>query len=187
MSRTASMTTAKRWIAVVATVSLVALGASTLGLLSLAVTETGNGADPAGAFQGDDLRLGDVAWSIDAPDLVRPIDQASRDALGSSWIRSQNALRRAAGGDLSGIGTWFVDGARRRALDRYEGVSAGSVRAPAAATYELTVEFVSLDGQIVVLEVRASRSDGRVDRSRAVMVTDAGAWRVRAITATGDV
>ena len=126
--RTTSMSTLKRWIALAAGVVIALAVLAVIAALSLAVRESGDGADPDEAFSATELvpeSLGaTVTWSNDAPDLARIVEPTTRDEVAAAWLRANDALMRAAAGDLGGLDVWFtgpaLDAARHaiRPLDR---------------------------------------------------------------------
>lgn len=191
-----STKTIKRCIAAAGALAAVATLAGLLLLISYAVKETGAGADPDRAFSStqldSDALLAEIAWLPDAGDLVRAIEPSTRDQIGVAWLRADDALDRAALGDLSGLEVWFVDAARANAEARFEvapTVAFDVMTAPAVA-HQLRVDFYSLDGQVVVLSVDTIRERPLVgsvpsstvdvfERLEAMLVLSDGNWRVR--------
>jgi hypothetical protein len=164
-------------------------------VISFAIRETGRGADPNVAFSPTENVPGalaaDVAWLSDAENLVRIVEPTTRAQLGAVWLRADDALSRAASGDLTGLEVWFVDAALSNAMSRFE-IDLDTeqrVSAPSALGHRLRVDFYSLDGQIVVLDTETIRPrpiDGRVEdgdplteRFEVVLVLSDGNWRVR--------
>jgi hypothetical protein len=201
--RFTSMSTLKRWIALAAGVVIALAVLAVIGALSLAVRQSGDGADPDEAFSATELvpeSLGaTVTWSDDAADLVRIVEPTTRDEVAAAWLRANDALMRAAEGDLGGLDVWFtgpaLDGARERFDPSGDGASASratTVRSSIAIAHDLRVEFYSLDGQIVVLrsasDVPVAEAEGEGDtpswstvRSEVILVLSDGNWRIRNI------
>ena len=204
--RFTSMSTLKRWIALTAGVVIALAVLAVIGALSLAVRESGDGADPDEAFSATELvpeSLGAiVTWSDDAADLVRIVEPTTRDEVAAAWLRANDALMRAAEGDLAGLDVWFtgpaLDGARARFDRSSDGASASpatAVRSSSATAHDLRVEFYSLDGQIVVLrtasDVPIAEAEGGVPssstvRSEVILVLSDGNWRIRNIERVTD-
>lgn len=204
--RTTSMSTLKRWIAVAAGVVIALAVLAVIAALSLTVRESGDGADPDEAFSATELvpeSLGaTVTWSNDAPDLARIVEPTTRDEVAAAWLRANDALMRAAAGDLGGLDVWFtgpaLDGARTRFDRSTDGAPASratAVRSTIATAHDLRVEFYSLDGQIIVLRTASDVPDAGVDggtpasttvRSEVILVLSDGNWRVRNVERLAD-
>lgn len=177
--RLSSMSTVKRWIALVAAgLVLVALVAA-FAAISFAVRSSGDGSDPDAAFSPTEVVPEALAtpltWLPDADTLVRVVEPATREQLTSTWLRSNDALVRAADGDLTGLDVWFTDAALDQARARF--VDGEQVSIEAVTSHELRVDFYSLDGQVVVLT--ANRSGATDDSTRAIVVLADGNWRIR--------
>lgn len=182
-----TMSTVKRWIALGA-LGLVAIALlAVLGLASLAVRETGSGSNPDTAFSATELLPDALAvpltWLPDRDGLARSVEPATREQLGATWRRANDALGRAAAGDTTGLEIWFTGAALDTARRRFD--TAADVSIDVAMSHELQVDFYSLDGQVVVMDVdstvrRAPGPDGRSDeRVEAILVLADGNWRIR--------
>ncbi|MFT4774191.1 MAG: hypothetical protein ACI83Y_001093 [Candidatus Azotimanducaceae bacterium] len=193
--RFASVLQLKRWLALIGVLVVMSVLAGLFLVISFAIRETGRGADPNVAFSPTENVPGalaaDVAWLSDAENLVRIVEPTTRAQLGAVWLRADDALSRAASGDLTGLEVWFVDAALSNAMSRFE-IDLDTeqrVSAPSALGHRLRVDFYSLDGQIVVLDTETIRPrpiDGRVEdgdplteRFEVVLVLSDGNWRVR--------
>jgi hypothetical protein len=193
--RFASVLQLKRWLAIIGALVVMGVLGGLFLVISFAIRETGRGADPNVAFSPTEnvpgaLAAG-VAWLPDADDLVRVVEPTTRAQLGAMWLRADDALSRAAAGDLTGLDVWFVDAALSNATSRFETDldTENVVSAPLALGHRLRIDFYSLDGQVVVLGIETIRPrpiDGRVDggdapteRLEAVVVLSDGNWRVR--------
>ncbi|MFT6765082.1 MAG: hypothetical protein ACJAXA_003763 [Candidatus Aldehydirespiratoraceae bacterium] len=193
--RFASVLQLKRWLAIIGALVVMGLLGGLFLMISFAIRETGRGADPNVAFSPTENVPGalaaDVAWLPDADDLVRVVEPTTRARLGAVWLRADDALSRAASGDLIGLDVWFVDAALSNAMSRFESDldTRHKVSAPSAVGHRIRIDFYSLDGQIVVLDIETIRPrpiDGRVEygdapteRFEAVLVLSDGNWRVR--------
>jgi hypothetical protein len=193
--RFASMLKLKRWLVIIGALVVMGLFGGLFLVISFAIRETGRGADPNVAFSPTENVPGalaaDLAWLPDADDLVRVVEPNTRAQLGAMWLRADDALSRAASGDLIGLDVWFVDAALSNAMSRFDSDvdTEYEVSAPLALGHRLRVDFYSLDGQIVVLDIETIRPrpiDGRVEdgdapteRFEAVVVLSDGNWRVR--------
>jgi hypothetical protein len=191
---TASMSTLKRWIALGAAVVVAAIALGVFGALSFAVRESGDGADPDEAFSATELvpnsLAASVEWVDDAPDLAREFEPATRDAVTAAWLRANDALMRAADGDVGGLDVWFTGPAlteshRRFARDDTGRLATGAsmTSSPVAMAHELGIEFYSLDGQIIVLRTTTTFLEEAVNdvRAEVILVLADGNWRVRNI------
>lgn len=188
---TFSVGTVKRWLAVAGGLVVLLVLAAVLLLISFAVRETGGGADPGEAFSATDLDTSalsaEIAWTDDADDLVRRMEPSTREQLGIAWLRADDALARAATGDTSGLDVWFVDAALANAELRFGAdlPNESTVRTAPSIAHRLTVDFYSLDGQVVVLSVDTIRerptgpSSEVIERLEAVLVLSDGNWRIR--------
>ena len=169
-----------------------------LGALGLAVRQTGDGADPGDAFTAtaldDASLLADTTWEAEPPGLARGVDRATRDELATAWIRADDARARAAASDLDGLGVWHVGPAGEQVRQRFSLDPDGAVRSGAARVaidrslaHRLRIDFISEDGQIVVLGASSTvERDGveqRFDRE-AIMILLDGTWRIRHLEAT---
>ncbi len=181
MSRAVATTTLKRWIAAVCAILAVAVALTVLGLTSAAVQRAGLGADPSEAFVPTDVLAADVTWQDDADGLVRPVSGEVRTALADAWVRSQEALARAAAGDIGGLDAWFSDAALEQATARFADDAWQTEAPPLTARHELRVDFVSLDGQIVLLTIETSATDGAPTTATAVVAQVEGSWRIRTL------
>lgn len=190
---TVSVRSVKRWLAVLGAVLVVGVLGAFLLLISIAVRETGDGANPDRAFSSTELDpdslLAEIAWLPDADDLVRAMEPSTRDQIGVTWLRADDALDRAALGDLSGLDVWFVDAALDNASKRFGGRERDdiAVSTPPSIAHQLRVDFYSLDGQVLVISVDTirERPDGAastvevIEQLEAVLVLSDGNWRVR--------
>ena len=204
--RTTSMSTLKRWIALTAGVLITMAVLAVIAAVSLAVRESGDGADPDEAFSATELvpeSLGaTLTWSDDAPDLARIVEPTTRDEVAAAFLRANDALMRAAAGDLGGLDVWFtgpaLDAARQRFDRSTDGAStsrATAVRSTIATAHDLRVEFYSLDGQIMVLRSASDVPDAdpnggtpasTTTRSEVILVLSDGNWRVRNVERLAD-
>jgi hypothetical protein len=190
---TMSVVSVKRLLAMLgAALVVVVLGAFLL-LISFAVRETGDGANPDRAFSSTELDpdalLAEIAWLPDAEDLVRGMEPGTRDQLGVTWLRADDALTRAALGETSGLDVWFVDAALNNAEARFAAESRNgvAVNTSPSIAHQLRVDFYSLDGQVVVLTVDTirERPEGTtstaetIEQLEAILVLSDGNWRVR--------
>lgn len=190
----------KRLIVVFAALLTIAALLVVFGLISLTVRQTGDGADPDRAFSPTQNIPGALTaaltWAPDAEDLVRQVEPATREQLGSMWLRADDALTRAAGGDIGGLEVWFVDAALGAALGRFgptppasqDGVDAPTLDVAPALGHRMRVDFYSLDGQVVVLTAETIRlrptgtSGGlieSIEQVEAMAVLSDGNWRIR--------
>lgn len=203
-ARFTSMSMVKRWIALAAGVAVALVVLAVIGALALAVRESGDGADPDEAFSATELipeSLGaSVTWSDDSPDLVRIFEPTTRDQVEAAWLRANDALVRAAEGDLGGLDVWFTGPALVAAHERFDpsgdSTSASrvtAVRSSSAMAHDLRVEFYSLDGQIVVLRSASEVPVGEGDtpswstvRTEVILVLSDGNWRIRNIERSAD-
>ncbi len=191
----ASVGRAKRFIAVVAALTVAIALLVVLGAISLAVIETGDGSDPDRAFSPTQnvpgALIAGIEWEPDADDLVRVMEPSTRDLLGVMWLRADGALERAAAGMLDGLEVWFVDAALEAATSRFvEGEADGvEVGVAPATSHRLRVDFYSLDGAIVVLDVatvrlRSDAAGGKepveeIEHVEVIAVLSDGNWRIR--------
>ena len=190
------MSSVKRGLAAVGGVIVVVGVLLVLGVTSFTVRETGDGADPDSAFSSTDMDQAmlraNVEWIDDAPGLVRAIEPSTREALATAWRRADDALERAAAGDLSGLDVWYTDAALEQALARFGSDAGGrpttgaySLSSAVADGHVLRGEFYSADGQIVVLSVRTtfggSPPSSDDANSEVILVLSNGNWRVRNI------
>lgn len=191
-----STRTIKRWIAFGGSVVALMALSGLLLLISFAVRESGEGADPDRAFSStaldSDALLAEIAWLPDDDGLVRRMEPSTRDQLSVAWLRADDAVNRAAFGDLSGLEVWFVDAALANAEARFdtEATDDFAVSTAPAVAHQLQVDFYSLDGQVVVLSIDTIRSRPAVrneresavdvfERLEAMLVLSDGNWRVR--------
>lgn len=190
---TMSVGSVKRWLAVVGAALVVVILGAFLLLISFAVRETGDGANPDSAFSStqldpDALRA-EIAWLPDADGLVRNMEPSTRDQLSVAWLRADDSLTRAARGDPSGLDVWFVDAALDNATARFAADPPDDLAVSTAPSiaHRLRVDFYSLDGQVVVLAVDTIRerqtgtasTEEVIEQLEAVIVLSDGNWRVR--------
>lgn len=167
--------------------ALLAVGAST-------VIATGQGADFADVFNEPARTaegLVDVTWS-DGPQLLRSLEPQTIEGIEFAWTRAQSSIARAAvDGDTTGVDVWFSGPAQDQVHDL---VATGAVLdAGAWVGHEITPEFYSIDGQILVVDIERVRGeiDGSIDGTsvssdevRAVFVLRDGNWRVEHLVRT---
>ena len=190
----------KRWIAVFGALATLGLLLVVFGAVSFTVSRTGDGSDPDRAFSPtQDIPSAlnvELVWATDADDLVREVERTTREQLGSMWLRSDDALARAAEGETSGLEVWFVDAALDATLGRFgsapddpdSDIESTTRSVAPALRHRLRVDFYSLDGQVVVLSVETIRvrptdAAGKtvevVERTEAMAVLSDGNWRLR--------
>ena len=174
---------------------------------AVTLIESSEGADPDEAFSPTELApesLGaSVRWADDAAGLARAVEPTTREQVAAAWLRANDALVRAAEGDLVGLDVWFTGPASIDAHERFDRDAAGAsitgastVTSEVASAHELKVEFYSLDGQIMVLRANSTivdpmRSSLDVNsthdvRAEVIFVLSDGNWRVRNIERTFD-
>lgn len=174
----------KRWIALAGLVAIAASIVVAIGIGAVTVQQAGDGADPDEAFSPTENIPGaltaDVVWEPDAANLVRLVEPSTREAVAVMWLRADDALERAAGGETSGLDVWFVDGALGAAQGRFADDAAAVEVAPAIG-HRLRVDFYSLDGQVIVLSADTIRlrPESTVERLEALLVLSDGNWRIR--------
>lgn len=177
-----SMSRVKRSIALAAAAGAALALVAVIAVISLTVRRTGDGSDPDRAFSATETvpeaLAAELTWLADADDLVRVVEPTTRELLASAWLRANDALARAADGDLGGLDVWFTDAAREQALARF----AGDVTVDPVLSHALRVDFYSLDGQVVTLtadlSVRRDDTTG-VETVQAILVLNDGNWRIR--------
>ena len=201
MSRGSSPTIAvgplKRVLKAILALCLAGATLACLFIMTSLIISLGTGADPADAFHpalGSADGLTDtITWEADAPDLFRSIEPRTRLQLESAWLGAISAAGQAATGAGTGpLDVWFSNGAETRVNATLAG-NAGPL--PQWTGHSLHVNFYSLDGQVVGLDVASSGTinlgdhgnPGSAERSigstyRLVLVLLDGNWRVQLLT-----
>ncbi len=165
--------------------AVVIVGGALLGLGALVVVSTGEGADfdtvlnePARTVDGAAV----ITW-VDGAPLLRALEPQTREGVEFAWIRGLAAVGNAAAdGELGGLDIWFSGPAQ----DQVHGLIATGAVVDGGAweAHEITPDFYSIDGQILVATIERTAAllnfdvEPGQDTVRVVFVLRDGNWRI---------
>ncbi len=159
------------------------VGAIALALGAHTVVETGRGADFSEVFN-EPARTADtdaeLTWFEGEP-LLRSLEPQTIEAIEFAWTRALSAVDNAAGdGDTTGVDIWFSGPAQDQV---HELLATNAVVGSGAWTsHDITPNFYSIDGQILVTNIE--RTGAFTDEVRVVFILRDGNWRVEHLVRT---
>lgn len=159
-----------------------AFGIASLLLGAIALISASEGADFASVFSEPAQTIdgeAEVAW-IEGEPLLRDLEPQTREAVEFAWVRSLAAVTNAsANGDLSGVDVWFSGPAKEQLNEL---LSTGAVAGAGNwLAHEVTPDFYSIDGQILMTHIERSDQDSS-ETVRVVFILRDGNWRVEHLT-----
>jgi hypothetical protein len=174
----------KQYLALCALAVAVILTTALTDRLGAVVEWAGRDADPAAVLTTADAPVDPrhIRWEPDAS-LERPLEPATRDAIGEAYLISLALLDGAIEVDgTEDLAVHLVGPALAAGVDR----SDGGVR-PHERDHRIRVLFYSADGQLIEIEDEAHRrlwidpntSFTRIEHAVAVLIQIDGVWHLR--------
>ena len=174
-------------------IAIAIIGGALVGFSARAIMATGQGAD-FGDVLNEPARSADgtasIAWAEGEP-LLRAVEPETQEAIEFAWTRAISAVGMAAAdGNTAGVDVWFSGPAQDQL---HQLLATGTVVDGGAwVSHEITPDFYSIDGQILVAQVERTAvvaieaGEAPTDVVRVVFVLRDGNWRIEHLVRQGD-